>query len=87
LKIKEYRFEYIPRSANSLAHILAKETLKRKIGVYLVGGVPEVAEEPAASERKKIGIKLTIIQLKTDWRVKMSPVTPRPMSIVGLELR
>ncbi|MBA0614599.1 hypothetical protein Godav_014874 [Gossypium davidsonii] len=51
LKIKEYRFDYIPRSANSLAHILAKETLKRKIGVYLVGGVPEAAEEQAASER------------------------------------
>ena len=51
LKIKECRFEYIPRSANSLAHILVKETLKKKVGVYLVGRVPEAAEEQAARER------------------------------------
>ncbi|MBA0754177.1 hypothetical protein Gogos_020357, partial [Gossypium gossypioides] len=51
LKLKECSFEYVPRSANSLMHILAKETLKRNVGVYLVGRVPEAAEDQAASER------------------------------------
>ncbi|MBA0700563.1 hypothetical protein Goari_022722, partial [Gossypium aridum] len=51
LKLKECSFEYVPRSANSLAHILAKETLKRNVGVYLVGRVPEAAEVQATSER------------------------------------
>ncbi|MBA0576993.1 hypothetical protein Golob_025024, partial [Gossypium lobatum] len=44
-KYKECRFEYIPRAVNSLAHTLVKETMKNKITVYLVGSVPEYAEE------------------------------------------
>ncbi|MBA0841494.1 hypothetical protein Goarm_003982, partial [Gossypium armourianum] len=47
-KLKECSFEFVPRSANNLAHIIAKETLKRNEGVYLVGKVPEAAEAQAA---------------------------------------
>ncbi|MBA0797997.1 hypothetical protein Gohar_008636, partial [Gossypium harknessii] len=45
------QFEYIPRLANSLAHILATEALKSNKGDYLVGSVPEVAEKQAENER------------------------------------
>ncbi|XP_017629058.1 uncharacterized protein LOC108472047 [Gossypium arboreum] len=38
------KFEYTPRSANSLAHILAKESLIRQEEVYLVESVPIYAE-------------------------------------------
>ncbi|KAA3467550.1 reverse transcriptase [Gossypium australe] len=37
-------FEFVPRSANTLAHILATEALKRKEGCYLTDGVPCYAE-------------------------------------------
>ncbi|KAG8486373.1 hypothetical protein CXB51_019807 [Gossypium anomalum] len=45
LKSRNCRFEYIPRIANTLAHILATETLKNKKELYLVGSVPEYAEK------------------------------------------
>ncbi|MBA0556135.1 hypothetical protein Golob_026262 [Gossypium lobatum] len=51
LKYKECIFEYIPRARNSLAHTLAKETMNNKIVVYLVGGVPEYAEEQEERDR------------------------------------
>ncbi|XP_040932095.1 uncharacterized protein [Gossypium hirsutum] len=38
------RFEYTPRSANSLVHILATESLRRKEEMYLVESVPTYAE-------------------------------------------
>ncbi|MBA0701807.1 hypothetical protein Goari_021928, partial [Gossypium aridum] len=51
LNFKECRFEYIPRLANSLAHILATEAFKSNRGDYLVGRVPKVAEIQAENER------------------------------------
>ncbi|MBA0859807.1 hypothetical protein Goshw_011035, partial [Gossypium schwendimanii] len=53
LNLKDCKFEHVPRSANGLTHILANETLKRNIGVYLVGSVPEGAEKQAESERAR----------------------------------
>ncbi|KAA3466683.1 protein QUIRKY-like [Gossypium australe] len=47
---KTIRFDFIPRSANSLAHILATEMLKRKEESYLIGGVPYYAESQARNE-------------------------------------
>ncbi|MBA0631923.1 hypothetical protein Godav_000749 [Gossypium davidsonii] len=52
-KLKECSFEYVPRSVNNLAHIIAKETLRRNEGIYLVGKVPEAAEAQAACERER----------------------------------
>ncbi|MBA0876263.1 hypothetical protein Goshw_014253, partial [Gossypium schwendimanii] len=51
LKLKECSFEYVSISANSLVYILAKGTLKRNVGVYLVRSVPEASEVQATSER------------------------------------
>ncbi|KAA3481359.1 reverse transcriptase [Gossypium australe] len=45
------RFDFIPRSVNTLAHMLAKETLKRKEEFYLVGVVPSFAETHKQNER------------------------------------
>ncbi|KAA3488532.1 non-ltr retroelement reverse transcriptase [Gossypium australe] len=47
---KTVRFEFVQRSANKLAHILATETLKRKEKIYLVGGVPWFAEPQAIED-------------------------------------
>ncbi|KAA3462318.1 reverse transcriptase [Gossypium australe] len=43
-RFKTVSFEFVPRSANNLAHILASETLKRRERVYLVNGVLSYAE-------------------------------------------
>ncbi|KAA3467120.1 hypothetical protein EPI10_002162 [Gossypium australe] len=43
-KVTNVRFEFVPRSANYLAHILATETLRRKERVYLENRVPSYAE-------------------------------------------
>ncbi|KAA3482707.1 reverse transcriptase [Gossypium australe] len=43
-KIGNCRFEYVPRTVNSLAHLLAIESLKNKKEEYLIGTVPEYAE-------------------------------------------
>ncbi|KAA3477308.1 reverse transcriptase [Gossypium australe] len=43
-RFKKVSFEFVPRSANNLAHTLATETLRRKEEVYLVNGVPSYAE-------------------------------------------
>ncbi|MBA0880329.1 hypothetical protein Goshw_001945 [Gossypium schwendimanii] len=45
LKTQRYSFEYTPRTANHLAHIIATETMKSKKGIYLIGRVPEYAEK------------------------------------------
>ncbi|XP_040960200.1 uncharacterized protein [Gossypium hirsutum] len=37
-------FEYIPRATNSLTHILARESMKKREEIYLVDSVPEYAE-------------------------------------------
>ncbi|MFQ6626335.1 hypothetical protein Gotur_005259 [Gossypium turneri] len=37
-------FEYIQRATNSLAHILAKESMKKREEIYLADSVPEYAE-------------------------------------------
>ncbi|KAA3486789.1 reverse transcriptase [Gossypium australe] len=50
LRGRRFEFEYIPRSANNLAHILAKETLRRKEESYMENGVPEYAAEQARNE-------------------------------------
>ncbi|KAA3482988.1 reverse transcriptase [Gossypium australe] len=50
LRGRRFEFEYIPKSANNLAHILAKETLRRKEESYLKNGVPEYAAEQARNE-------------------------------------
>ncbi|PPD75579.1 hypothetical protein GOBAR_DD27488 [Gossypium barbadense] len=47
------RFQHAPRSANSLAHILATETLRRGEEIYLDMGVPEYAEEQGRYEMRR----------------------------------
>ncbi|KAA3485352.1 glycine, alanine and asparagine-rich protein-like [Gossypium australe] len=46
----EIRFDFIPRVGNILAHMLAKETLKRKEEFYLMGEVPSFAETQQRDE-------------------------------------
>ncbi|MBA0786838.1 hypothetical protein Gotri_027836 [Gossypium trilobum] len=45
--LDKIRFQHAPRSVNSLAHIIATETLKKGEEIYLDLGVPEYAEEQA----------------------------------------
>ncbi|KAA3468559.1 reverse transcriptase [Gossypium australe] len=47
---KSLKYEYIPRSANNLAHVLAVETLRRKEEFYLINKIPEFAEIQAWRE-------------------------------------
>ncbi|KAA3475505.1 reverse transcriptase [Gossypium australe] len=49
-RVPHVRFEFVPRSANTLAHILATETLRRKESVYLENGVPPYAENQLKTE-------------------------------------
>ncbi|MFQ6643111.1 hypothetical protein Gotur_017964 [Gossypium turneri] len=44
IKTKRHYFEHTPREANSLSHMLAREALKKKEEIYLIGRVPEYAE-------------------------------------------
>ncbi|MBA0676903.1 hypothetical protein Goari_018348, partial [Gossypium aridum] len=44
IRTKRYYFEHIPREANNLAHMLAKEALKKNEEVYLIGRVSKYAE-------------------------------------------
>ncbi|KAA3456919.1 reverse transcriptase [Gossypium australe] len=44
---RRLRFEFIPGSANVLAHVLATEARKRKEGFYLVRKVPDFAADQA----------------------------------------
>ncbi|KAA3468585.1 reverse transcriptase [Gossypium australe] len=50
LKGKSLKFEYISRSANNLAHLIATETLRRKQEIYLISRVPDYAAEQARNE-------------------------------------
>ncbi|KAA3454905.1 reverse transcriptase [Gossypium australe] len=43
-------FEFVPRSENTIAHILATEALKRKEGFYLTDGVPCYAKSQVENE-------------------------------------
>ncbi|MBA0875744.1 hypothetical protein Goshw_004076 [Gossypium schwendimanii] len=52
-RLDKIRFQHAPRSANSLAHILATETLKRGEEIYLDMGVPEYAEEQSRYEMRR----------------------------------
>ncbi|MBA0756448.1 hypothetical protein Gogos_020650 [Gossypium gossypioides] len=45
LKTQKCSFEYIPRTANCLAHSIVTETMKSNKEVYLIGKVPEYAEK------------------------------------------
>ncbi|KAA3489013.1 protein QUIRKY-like [Gossypium australe] len=47
---RRLKFEFIPRSANSLAHILATESLRRKEGIYLTNSVPSYAEDQVRND-------------------------------------
>ncbi|KAA3457985.1 reverse transcriptase [Gossypium australe] len=49
-KVTKVRFEFVPRSANILAHILATESLRRKERVYLENRVPSHAETQSKIE-------------------------------------
>ncbi|KAA3467625.1 reverse transcriptase [Gossypium australe] len=52
-KCRCIRFEYTPRKANNLAHILATETMKRGEEVYLFDGVPSYAEGQARDDSER----------------------------------
>ncbi|KAH1105696.1 hypothetical protein J1N35_009464 [Gossypium stocksii] len=39
-RFQEITFHFIPRTENILAHILAKEALKRGVSQYLLGSLP-----------------------------------------------
>ncbi|XP_052491369.1 uncharacterized protein LOC128043148 [Gossypium raimondii] len=45
--LENIRFQYIPRSANGLAHIIATESLRRGEEFYLDRGVPDYAMDQA----------------------------------------
>ncbi|MBA0577075.1 hypothetical protein Golob_024426 [Gossypium lobatum] len=49
---QECRFEHVPRVVNSLAHMIAKATLRDKRILYLVEGVPEYAEDQSGRDRR-----------------------------------
>ncbi|KAA3465142.1 reverse transcriptase [Gossypium australe] len=49
-KYRSIRFEYTPRMANNLAHIIAIETLKRGEEVYLLDAIPSYAEHQARDD-------------------------------------
>ncbi|KAA3457419.1 reverse transcriptase [Gossypium australe] len=49
-RCSKIQFQYIPRQANQLAHILATETLKRRSEIYLVHSVPRYAEAQMRDE-------------------------------------
>ncbi|KAA3465335.1 reverse transcriptase [Gossypium australe] len=49
-RVTGLRFEFVPRFANTLAHILAIEALKRKEGIYLTDGVPCYAESQVKND-------------------------------------
>ncbi|KAA3482264.1 reverse transcriptase [Gossypium australe] len=51
-KIKDCRFEHIPRVANRLEHIIASETLKGKEEIYLIGSTPAYVEQLKVLEMK-----------------------------------
>lgn len=44
-------FIHVPRSANTLAHIIAKESMRREEAFYLIGGVPPFAERVMVVDR------------------------------------
>ncbi|XP_012487873.1 uncharacterized protein LOC105801085 [Gossypium raimondii] len=48
---QECRFEHVPRAVNSLAHMIAKATLRDKRILYLVEVVPEYAEDQSGRDR------------------------------------
>ncbi|MBA0634174.1 hypothetical protein Godav_025535 [Gossypium davidsonii] len=52
-RFQECRFEHVLRVVNSLAHTIAKATLRDKRIIYLVEGVPEYAEDQR--ERDRVG--------------------------------
>ncbi|KAA3482720.1 reverse transcriptase [Gossypium australe] len=47
---RRLKFEFIPRSANNPAHVLATESLRRKEGFYLFNNVPEYAVVQARND-------------------------------------
>ncbi|KAH1063899.1 hypothetical protein J1N35_028886 [Gossypium stocksii] len=47
---RQLRFVHVTRSANTLAHILATESLKREEEVYLVGGILDFAKHQVRNE-------------------------------------
>ncbi|KAA3471354.1 reverse transcriptase [Gossypium australe] len=47
---KPFVFNHIPRSANTIAHEIATESLKSKVGIYLEGRVSEYAENQRLRE-------------------------------------
>ncbi|KAA3471033.1 glycine, alanine and asparagine-rich protein-like [Gossypium australe] len=49
-KARKLRFEFILRSENNLAHVLATESLRRREEVYLVNDVPIYAKGKARDE-------------------------------------
>ncbi|MBA0785433.1 hypothetical protein Gotri_026131, partial [Gossypium trilobum] len=49
---QECRFEHVPRAVSSLAHMIAKATLRDKLILYLVEGVPEYAEDQSEGTRR-----------------------------------
>ncbi|KAA3464775.1 reverse transcriptase [Gossypium australe] len=50
---RSLKYEFIPRSANNLAHVLAAESLRRKEGFYLFNKVPDFAEAQARSDNER----------------------------------
>ncbi|KAA3481347.1 reverse transcriptase [Gossypium australe] len=50
---RSLKYEFTPRSANNLPHVLAVESLRRKEDFYLINKVPDYAEAQARSESKK----------------------------------
>ncbi|MBA0816780.1 hypothetical protein Gohar_001405, partial [Gossypium harknessii] len=52
IKTKRYYFEHTPREANYLAHMLAREALRKKEEIYLIGRVPEYVERLKEEEQK-----------------------------------
>ncbi|MFQ6659504.1 hypothetical protein Gotur_028382 [Gossypium turneri] len=67
IKSKRHYFEHTPREANRLAHMLAREALKKKEEIYLIGRVPDYAERLKEDERKGISGKCLTEEMKNGF--------------------
>ncbi|KAA3469148.1 reverse transcriptase [Gossypium australe] len=50
VKSRKIRFEFTPRIANNLAHMLATESLRRREEIYLIDEVPSYSEKHTKDE-------------------------------------
>ncbi|KAK5843966.1 hypothetical protein PVK06_000101 [Gossypium arboreum] len=52
-------FKHVPRQANSAAHVLATEGLKREEALYLIGDVPLYAKRKVEDDERWLALSTT----------------------------